>query len=122
MLIRRSLVSSHQCKEQRSGLVIICGSRPQQLSSQLPSNGTTAIAGLSHPPTKTFRTAPSKSPNSKSKHKSPDKHGAVEEDARHMEMEADALRRAAHHLHDSLPSSDSLLLLAPRETPRIEKN
>ena len=39
-----------------------------------------------------------------------------------MEMEADALRRAAHRSRDSLPSGDSLLPLAPRETPKIEQN
>lgn len=39
-----------------------------------------------------------------------------------MEMEADALRRAAHRSRDSLPSGDSLLPLPPRETPKIEQN
>ena len=39
-----------------------------------------------------------------------------------MEMETDALRRAAHHSRDPLPSNDTLLPLAPRETPKIEQN
>lgn len=39
-----------------------------------------------------------------------------------MEMETDALRRAAYHSNDSLPSGDALLPLAPRETPKIEQN
>jgi len=37
-----------------------------------------------------------------------------------MEMETDALRRSAHH--SPLPNSDTLLPLAPRETPKIEQN
>jgi hypothetical protein len=121
MLIRRSLCPVLNGEEQRGGLVIIRGSRPQQ-PSQPPSDITNAVAGPSHPPNKNFCAAPTKSPSSKSKHKSPDENGAVEEDVRCMEMEADALRRAAHHSHDSHTSGDSLLPLAPRETPKIEKN
>ena len=122
MLIRRSLCPVLNGEEQRGGLVIIRGSRPQQPSSQPSSDTTNAVAGPSHPPNKKFRAAPTKSPSSKSKHRPPDEDGAVEEDVRRMEMEADALRRAAHHSHDSLTSGDSLLPLAPRETPKIEKN
>ena len=39
-----------------------------------------------------------------------------------MEMEADALRRSALRSRDAIPESDSLLPLAPRETPQIEQN
>ena len=39
-----------------------------------------------------------------------------------MEMETDALRRAAHRSRDAIPGDDSLLPLAPRETPKIEQN
>lgn len=39
-----------------------------------------------------------------------------------MEIETDALRRSAHHSRDPLPGSDTLLPLAPRETPKIEQN
>ena len=79
-------------EEQRGGLVIIRGSRPQQPSSQPSSDTTNAVAGPSHPPNKKFRAAPTKSPSSKSKHRSPDEDGAVEEDVRRMEMEADTPR------------------------------
>jgi kinetochore protein Mis13/DSN1 len=46
----------------------------------------------------------------------------VEEDVRRMEMEADALRRAANRSRDAIPGDDSLLPLAARETPKIEQN
>ena len=39
-----------------------------------------------------------------------------------MEMEADDLRRAANRSRDAVPDGDSLLPLAPRETPKIEQN
>ncbi|KAH9040820.1 hypothetical protein EDB84DRAFT_1559769 [Lactarius hengduanensis] len=55
-------------------------------------------------------------------HRSPDEDGVVEEDVRRMEMETDALRCAAHHSRGPLPSSDTLLPLAPRETLKIEQN
>jgi hypothetical protein len=48
----------------------------------------------------------------------PDDDGAVKEDARCMEIETDALRRAGHHSRDPLPSGDASLPLAPRELPR----
>ena len=108
-------------EEQRSGLVIIRGSQPLPPSSQPSSNGN-ALAGPSQPPNKKFREAPTNVPASKGKHKSPDDDGVVEEDVRRMEMETDALRRAANHSRDPLPGSDTLLPLAPRETPKIEQN
>jgi len=109
-------------EEQRGGLVIIRGSKSQQPPSQPPSDSSNAVAGPSHPANKKFRAAPTNGSNSKVKHKSLDEDGTVEEDVRRMEMEADALRRSANHSHDALTSTDSLLPLAPRETPRIEKN
>ncbi|KAH9957111.1 Mis12-Mtw1 protein family-domain-containing protein [Russula dissimulans] len=124
---RKDNVSSNKRKllngeEQRGGLVIIRGSKSQQPSSQPPSNSSNAVAGPSHPPNKKFRVASTNGSSSKGKHSSPDEDGAVEEDVRRMEMEADALRRSANRSHDALPSTDSLLPLAPRETPKIEKN
>jgi len=109
-------------EEQRGGLVIIRGSKPPQLPSQPSLDTINAVAGPSHPPNKKLRAAPGKAPSSKSKHKSPDEDGAVEEDVRRMEMETDELRRAASHSHDPLYISDSFLPLAPRETPKIEQN
>ncbi|KAH8991190.1 Mis12-Mtw1 protein family-domain-containing protein [Lactarius akahatsu] len=109
-------------EEQRSGLVIIRGSQSQPPSSQPSSNGSSALAGPSQPPNKRFRETPTNAPITKGKHRSPDEDGVVEEDVRRMEMETDALRRAAHHSRDPLPSSDTLLPLAPRETPKIEQN
>jgi kinetochore protein Mis13/DSN1 len=106
-------------EEQRGGLVIIRSSKPPKTSSQQSSfDSGNAVAGPSQPPSKKFRAAPS----SKGKYKSPDEDGAVEEDVRQMEMEADALRRAAHRSREELSGSDSLLPLAPRETPKIEQN
>ena len=117
MLIRPSWTVLNG-EEQRGGLVIIRGSKPQQLPSQPSLNTTNAVAGPSHPPpNKKLRAAPAKG-----KHKSPDEDGAVEEDVRRMEMETDELRRAASHSHDSLYTSDAFLPLAPRETPKIEQN
>ncbi len=46
----------------------------------------------------------------------------VEKDVRHMEMETDALIRAAHRSRDAIPGDESLLPLAARETPKIEQN
>ncbi|KAI9511914.1 Mis12-Mtw1 protein family-domain-containing protein [Russula earlei] len=105
-------------EEQRGGLVIIRDSK----SSQPSSDSNNAIAGPSQPPNKKFRAAPAKASGNKHKHKSPDEDGAVDEDVRRMEMEADALRRAAHLSRDLLPRGDTLLPLAPRETPKIEHN
>ncbi|KAH9055010.1 Mis12-Mtw1 protein family-domain-containing protein [Lactarius vividus] len=109
-------------EEQRSGLVIIRGSQSQPPSSQPSSNGSSALAGPSQPPNKRLRETPTNAPITKGKYKSPDEEDVVEEDVRRMEMETDALRRAAHHSRDPLPSSDTLLPLAPRETPKIEQN
>ncbi|KAI0289721.1 Mis12-Mtw1 protein family-domain-containing protein [Russula brevipes] len=110
-------------EEQRGGLVIIRGSGSQQPPSQPPSDSSNAVAGPSHPPRKKFRASPAKAkaPSSRGKHKSPDEDGAVEEDVRRMEVEADELRRSAHRTLDALPS-DSLIPLTPRETPTIEQN
>src|SRR6267142_7060754 len=110
-------------EEQRSGLVIIRGSKPQQTPSQQPSvDSGNAIAGPSQPPNKKFRAASAMAPSGKGKHKAPDEDSAVEEDVRWMEVEADALRRTAHRSREELSSGDSLLPLAPRETPKIEQN
>jgi len=109
-------------EEQRGGLVIIRGSKSQQPSSQASSDNTNGVAGPSHPPNKKFRANPAKASSNKGKHKSPDEDGAVEEDVRIMEMETDALRRAAHRSRDAMPGDDSLLPLAPRESPKIEQN
>ncbi|KAI0248866.1 Mis12-Mtw1 protein family-domain-containing protein [Lactifluus subvellereus] len=124
---RNDNTTSHKRKllngeEQRGGLVIIRGSRSQPPSSQPSSDSSNALAGPSQPPNKKFRAASAKASGSKAKHKPPDEDGIVEEDVRLMEMEADALRRAAHRSRDSLPSGDSLLPLPPRETPKIEQN
>jgi kinetochore protein Mis13/DSN1 len=120
ILITINLVPNGE--EKRSGLVIIRGSQSQPPSSQPSSDNSNALAGPSQPPNKKFRAASAKASSSKAKHKTPDEDGIVEEDVRLMEMEADALRRAAHRSRDSLPSGDSLLPLAPRETPKIEQN
>ncbi|KAH9990703.1 Mis12-Mtw1 protein family-domain-containing protein, partial [Russula vinacea] len=109
-------------EEQRGGLVIIRGSKSQQPSSQPSSDSNNAVAGPSHPPNKKFRADLAKASSSKGKHKSPDEDGAVEEDVRRMELEADALRRSAIRSRDAIPEGDSLLPLAPRETPQIEQN
>lgn len=124
---RKDNAASHKRKllngeEQRGGLVIIRGSKSQQPSSQPSSDNTNAVAGPSHPPNKKFRADTAKASSSKGKHKSPDEDGAVEEDVRRMEIETDALRRAAHRSRDAIPGDDSLLPLAPRETPKIEQN
>ncbi|KAI0298027.1 Mis12-Mtw1 protein family-domain-containing protein [Multifurca ochricompacta] len=109
-------------EEQRGGLVIIRGSQFQPPSSQPSSDSSNALAGPSHPPNKKFRAGTGAAPSTKGKHKSPDEDGAVEEDVRRMEMEADALRRSAHRPWEPLSGGDSLLPLAPRETPKIEQN
>ncbi|KAI0260444.1 hypothetical protein BC834DRAFT_1044616 [Gloeopeniophorella convolvens] len=118
---KRKLLSG---EEQRGGLVIIRGAaHSSQPSSQPSSDTNNALAGPSQPPAKRFRatTTPTPAPApapapTKGRHKPTDDDSAVEADARRMEQEADALRRAGHR------SPDALIPLAPRETPQIEQN
>ena len=86
-------------------------------SQSQPSSNSDALAGPSQPLNEKFHETPVNAPINKGKRKYPEEASTVEEDVRHMEMETDALRRAAILLTRPLPTNDTLLPLAPCETP-----